>query len=1014
MPRGTAHWPQKDSLPGKLVGASRETVSWDTEKAAGVLELEQTALKLLQIKGGKIKPSEAGCWRVHTTNGDALFADQISLQGTELQLSSRSHGLVKLPLASLQGMQRTGASAAVIHTGPVGLANWSGGPALMLHAGGIGQRNTEGSFRLKLDATTPLPERVRVDFTLQSMGSMDFQLQLNPPGTEGPVVDVWGSQLILCASKLRPTVFSLAKELDMKQPSAQLSLSLLWDRATRTAQLWSQSGTLLAKLQNVGELPPPGLTLTKAPAMLQVLPRSPELLLKELHILRWDGQPLLPLDPDKASLLTTDGRWISGTAQLSSAGITVGHQALTPWEQVHHFQQPLQRAASSPEGLYGEDGTIIRGRLTGMDGRALLMQPPWSAQPLRCELRASQLLHLPTQQQPPLAVHMDHFQGGVYDHHGSLEPVSHSEPHWRFIGARNTIPLSKMVSAGKDWFLQRATSLPHSSSSGQALLIGRTGELIRADLRSMDEHTVSYRTSTSHQGLIAPQKLRAITFTPHQIDPQGLRDKGWHCSTTSSPEEENAEENAAPQADKKPITTLQLGKTPREDSITLQEGYKLTHPTLCNAREIRFRLKTEDSITASLHLLLFTETDQASENNPLSIIISRSADTVFVMQDEDGGRQHLRLPKDQPVNIRIRMEEKVSVYVNEAQLFSMEHEANTQQGILFTSTSLWGSPIHPIQLSDFSIQMRPEDVPPILLPETNKVEALTLPRRKRDTLPQNLLLSPTGDLLRGDALLATQHTLRWRSGLEELDLPLTRIQHLLWLDAPDSPAPAPLPRTWVALRDQSQVAVQIQQLRDGEIIGSSDTFGPLHLPLSEVVSLSSGTTPRGTGHESYLQWQLSHAQEPVLPEKGSSSPLVGKTAPDIDLAWLEGAGRMKLSDFKGQVLILDFWASWCGPCLAALPEALQVMEGYKDQPIQFIGINQGEAPAEVKRFLERRSWKLRVALDTDGTASTAYAVDGIPHTVLIGKDGLVQWVSTGFSKDSPAALKTAIDTALAK
>ena len=142
-------------------------------------------------------------------------------------------------------------------------------------------------------------------------------------------------------------------------------------------------------------------------------------------------------------------------------------------------------------------------------------------------------------------------------------------------------------------------------------------------------------------------------------------------------------------------------------------------------------------------------------------------------------------------------------------------------------------------------------------------------------------------------------------------------------------------------------------------------------------------------------------------------PLVGKPAPAVKLDLLDG-GRLDLAAYKNKyVVILDFWATWCGPCVQAMPIIEKVAEQYKDKGVLLFAVNVQEKADDINKFLEETKLKVAVALDSEGTATKAYQATGIPQTVLVGKDGSVQVVQVGFSANLEEQLTANLDALLA-
>ncbi len=138
--------------------------------------------------------------------------------------------------------------------------------------------------------------------------------------------------------------------------------------------------------------------------------------------------------------------------------------------------------------------------------------------------------------------------------------------------------------------------------------------------------------------------------------------------------------------------------------------------------------------------------------------------------------------------------------------------------------------------------------------------------------------------------------------------------------------------------------------------------------------------------------------ENFIDEKTSAAdpvhPLLNRPAPAFDLDTVDGA-KFDLASQKGKVVVLDFWATWCAPCVMSLPIHTEVANSLKD--VVFLAVNLQETPEEIKQFLEKKKLKMPVGLDTEAKVAEMYMVRGLPQTVIIGKDGNVAGVDIGFA-----------------
>lgn len=150
-------------------------------------------------------------------------------------------------------------------------------------------------------------------------------------------------------------------------------------------------------------------------------------------------------------------------------------------------------------------------------------------------------------------------------------------------------------------------------------------------------------------------------------------------------------------------------------------------------------------------------------------------------------------------------------------------------------------------------------------------------------------------------------------------------------------------------------------------------------------------------------------------EEEGSADLTGKKAPDFTLTTLDGKS-VTLSKLKGKVVMLDFWASWCGPCRRSMPHLQQTFDQYKDKGLVIVGINVDKEPEKARFFLDKiggaAAFKYPLALDSRGKVMGAYQVMQMPTAYLIGKDGVVKERIVGFSDDIAARTATSLEALL--
>lgn len=136
-----------------------------------------------------------------------------------------------------------------------------------------------------------------------------------------------------------------------------------------------------------------------------------------------------------------------------------------------------------------------------------------------------------------------------------------------------------------------------------------------------------------------------------------------------------------------------------------------------------------------------------------------------------------------------------------------------------------------------------------------------------------------------------------------------------------------------------------------------------------------------------------------------------ETAPDFTLA-MPGGGELRLSDLRGQAVMLDFWASWCQPCREEAPALAQAYREYRGRGVEFVGVNLWDDAGDAQRFLQEQGHRYPNGIDAEGKIAISYGVRGIPEKFFINRDGQIVRKFSG--PMNPALLRQILDDLLVR
>jgi len=137
-----------------------------------------------------------------------------------------------------------------------------------------------------------------------------------------------------------------------------------------------------------------------------------------------------------------------------------------------------------------------------------------------------------------------------------------------------------------------------------------------------------------------------------------------------------------------------------------------------------------------------------------------------------------------------------------------------------------------------------------------------------------------------------------------------------------------------------------------------------------------------------------------------------RPAPDFRLPALDGSGEIAMSDFRGDVVVLNFWATWCGPCRREAPGLQSTWDAYRDGGVRFLGVNYRDDRAAAREYEREFGITYPSVFDPAGELAFSYELVGLPTTFIIDRDGRIVYRFVGYI--DAAILQDALDDVLGR
>ncbi len=772
--------------------------------------------------------------------------------------------------------------------------------------------------------------------------------------------------------------------------------------------------------------------------------KGPALKIERFSLIAWSGQALPALLKDRAGAETAEAALPGEFAGLKDGTLTLrqpdGMMKELPLESLRAMRWNRQIKEARDPGLtqlWFSDGDLLCGRLEKVEEGKAVFDCAVAAAPVVASLKWERALVLAEPGEKPALPDlkkMDRMVAGKSSLHGTIVPDAAGPlPGFQLAGSFEPV----IPAYARDLVLTWTRTPEALAKRAEALLHVKGNETFPVTLHGVSRNKVDFTWDITNRRELADDQVQAVQFANPPVLDAGFDGPGWRTLDSQS---------------KKPVR--------KGGSVILSPGSGIGHAFMMQGAELGFTLSRVNGL-AMMRVKLFTQgTDRTSGG--VNFLLADFGSEVYGGQERGEGQfsqNSVASREENEVVIKLGGQ-SVEMMVNGTVLATVrqgdQKSKNSGMGIILETASVWGNQPGEVKLAGFHSEVSPFLAAAPQFSEDARREALLLPRMRRDDPPRQVLIGRNGDLLRGEIEATTPSHLAFRSGLESLKVPIDRVAAAVWLLKPDpapksdksepeapktaktkepeaakagkplfdelieqntpavkkAPAkPAPEPQ-WLDLTNGGRIALQVQSWTESTVSGTHPLLGECRIPTSLLGNLAMQAPAPGQASATLSDWKLVRTPDPILPEAGGdSSALNGKPAPGFKLALLEG-GDFSLESQKGKVVVLDFWATWCGPCVQSLPGLVEAMAGFPPEQVCFLAVNQAEAKPLVKRFVEARQLKMAVGLDTDQAVAKKYGVEGIPHTVVIGPDGTVVFVKTGASSGGEKEIAAAVQKAL--
>ena len=996
---GQLAWNNGDALDGQLVKLEDNLLSWVSPRFTSSQRIHVDVIDAISFKPDETDVTNDAQFRVQLSTGDILFGEMRSLTADSLELSSQRFGNISIKrdyLRELRQLRHT----EVIYDGPRWLDSWrvlkAGRRLSEWKATEHGHLHTT-KYGGEVFHDLPELEVAEINLGLTWTGKPGFQIDFSAPADlvssrPKPKLSIksWGNDVV-AQSSLNAADFQHLLKLTERQK--ELRLRIVWDNTAGEIIVTGDAGRELARVLIDNQQKSEGFGVL-------VKNRSDDLTLEQIRVSKWNGTAhSKDRQPGKSYLRLADGRLVVGTV----SGMENGQLRMSSADELVPLDQlavaeflPTGQVIPQASHLRFQDGAEISGQLLHVENAVAQLRTPVSAKPITIQLAQLESIRFFQGKTSEYDFHL-HFPDGKRLS-GNLAPVTNTQRlGWMPVGSQNAVGIADNTATVERRMGQR---IDGGTRWGSEIVYFQDGSMVTGDVLSIDDRQLAMQTPYSDLRDVPLQdNVRAVEII-QAAGRVSFASDNWEFLREARPLQRSHER-------------MEISTPVSFRDLNLFHGGKLS-----------FNCSWDRDFVGLITIYLGTST-KLPRGGVARLTISRDHMIARCLL-KPAATNALPAITERRASVSLASEGKhLSIWVNGMLAIDTELKTDIAGKGLWIQCGSAKGPLSRTARGDVTNsrlvidRLRVGD-------SANRLGArfassgqlnmlLNLPRNRRDNAPKTILCSVNGDLLRGHLTELAGDAIRFRSNYTEVELPRSDVAALVWVKPlVDSERPAPkhektVPPARVTLVDGSTYMFETIGLETPQLVGIHNALQQCRIPIDRILKVEMGYNALADTSASTLDWQMVATPEPkfIDLDGGLDSPFIGFDVEQVVVPMLDGR-ELTLGSYRDKVIVLDFWATWCAPCIRSLPKLVNLVDSFPDGTVELVAINQEESPFTIKTFTASRDLDVAVGLDPDLKLADQFGVSTIPHTVIIDTAGRVARVYQG----SPTGLHEDIAQAI--